>query len=336
MKVFFVDTVSGFGGGQVVLDVLETSLSCSGVSAEIIKKADLFENLKLIHRSAKLSSSRPGIIAKTSQRTVMVANANRSLLHVVVLRLFLKAISVKTSVLFIAHNYPKNRFRSLALRFLSLFVDYTICVDPSLERYFFKAVSAPLLVTEGEVSRKSLASAIVPRVVSYQRADKVKGGLRLPPIFRILASKGFNCEIALDASLDGDHSYSEQLFRELSPWLVNGRKDRMWLQHGDIFILSSFSETAALSAQEAIYRGCYVVASNVGIIQELGQIAPAIRVVDPWTTESVCKQVLDISSLSAQERQVDIDVSQVAISAVSGKWIRFVTDFILNLKKVEY
>jgi glycosyltransferase involved in cell wall biosynthesis len=335
MKVFFVDTVSGFGGGQVVLDQLESSLCGSGVSAEIIKKANLFENLKLVRRAAKLSSYRPGEFAKTRKRTVMVANANRSLLHVVILRLFLRAISVKTSVLFIAHNYPKNHFRSLALRFLSLFVHYTICVDPSLERYFFKAVSAPLLVTAGEVNRKSSAPTIVPRVVSYQRADKVKGGLRLPPIFRILASKGYNCEIALDASLDGDHSYSEQLFRELSPWLVSGRKDQMWLQHGDIFILSSFSETAALSAQEAIYRGCYVIASNVGIIQELGQIAPAIRVVDPWTTDSVCKQVLEISSLSAQERQEDIKVSQVAISAVSGKWIEFVTSFILDLMKVD-
>jgi glycosyltransferase involved in cell wall biosynthesis len=203
-----------------------------------------------------------------------------------------------------------------------------------LERNFFKTVPAPLLVSKGEVNKQTVDSDNTPRIVSYQRADKVKGGLRLPPIFEMLASKGFKCEVALDSSIDGDTRYSDQLFKEVAPWLVGERKDRMWLQHGDVFILSSFSEAAALSAQEAVYRGCYVVSSNVGIIEELSQKVPVIRVIDPWSTDSVCKEVLEIASLPAVQRTQEIHVSQCELSSMSGKWIEFVTALVVDLSKV--
>lgn len=335
MKAFLLDTVSGSGGGQVVLQVLESSLSSSGVGTVVIRKANLFSNLKLIREAIRNSSPQFEKSPTNHNPTVLVANANKTLPHVVILRLLLNAFSIKSTVIFIGHNYPRNVLRSLALRALSYFVDYTICVDPRLERNFFKTVPAPLLVSKGEVNRQTLDSDHTPRIVSYQRADKVKGGLRLPPIFEMLTSKGFKCEIALDSSIDGDTRYSDQLFREVAPWLVGERKDRMWLQHGDVFILSSFSEAAALSAQEAVYRGCYVVSSNVGIIHELSQKVPVIRVIDPWSTDSVCKEILEIASLSAVQRTQEIHVSQLELSSISGKWIEFVTTFVADFGKVK-
>jgi glycosyltransferase involved in cell wall biosynthesis len=336
VKVFLFDTVSGYGGGQVVLEVLQSSLSNSGVSPVVIKKANIRDNLRIITGETKNSITENGDSLKSIQRHVFVANANKTLSHVVILGLLMKVMSNRTAVVFIGHNYPRNVFRSLVLRALTIFVNVTICVDPSLERKFFKTVRAPLLVSAGEVRKKPLTTAGTSRVVSYQRADKVKGGLRLPPIFRTLTAKGFKCEIALDEPIDRDYRYSEQLRRELEPWLVDGRKDRMWLEHGDIFLLSSYSETAALSAQEALYRGCHVVASNVGIIHELSQIAPAIRVVEPWTTDSVCKEILEIASLSEVQRDEAIGISQAELSSVSGKWIEFVTNTVLDFDRAQY
>jgi hypothetical protein len=324
MKVFFIDTVEGFGGGQVVLAVLSSAVETKGAEAIIIRDRSLLTNARLIlgTKGSRIFSGRK--FRKASKPEIIVVNANQSLLHGVMLKMILRLLAKKTRVIFIAHNYPRNYLRRKVLEALTIFVHSTICVDPGLEDLFHRTVPAPLLVLPGEATTKVDESYYNPRVVSYQRADLVKGGLRLAPIFEYLSKKGFICEVALDSALDKDDTYSLNLKQQLDTWLVDGRKDQTWLNYGDIFILTSYSETAALSVQEAVYRGCFVVSSAVGILPQLTQIIPTIRIIDPWSTSSVCEQIMEISSISEKERVKVISQAQKALSNLSGTWIEFV------------
>jgi len=332
MTVLFVDTVKGYGGGQVVLDKLVSELRSLNVECEFVRAEDTFHSSRktLLNLRKKLS------VLKNAASLTVVANANKSLPVAVLLGFLSKLLGFRCRLIFIAHNYPSSRIRAIVTRLLTCFVTQTICVEPGLEKHFFKTQPAPLLATEDEVTGTPMKIKQTPNVVSFQRADPVKGGFRLVTAYEILTKHGYICKIALDHSIESNSRYEAELRAALQPWLEDGRRGRTWLERGDIFMCSSLSETAALSVQEALLRGCFVISTHIGALSFMEKFAPSLYLMPRWDDSDVLKVVESIFSLEIATRIERISKSERFIESLKGQWMKFTIDAIVSQEKVKY
>ena len=334
MSVFLIDTIDGLGGGQVVLNSLAFELRKSNVDFSMIRERNVVKDLQDVFRASHSGFGKIKNRIDKRVSVVLVANANRSLPYAIFLKSCLLFSGRKTKVVFLAHSYPKNTFSRVLLMGMSAFVSCTICVEPGLQKAFFRTLDAPILVTteiDSDVVSNELRET---KIVTYQRADPVKGGLRLAPLFTELSELGFTCRVALDKSLDGDIEYETRLRKSVALWLEDGRRSASWLRYGDIYLCTSYSEAVALSVQEAILRGCFVISSNVGVLPLLGANVPAIKLVEHWNTGEVIEFAEQIAAMTAAEKRICIEKSQESLKAMSGMWLKFVTQVISTATRV--
>lgn len=329
----FCDSKSARGGGQVVLEHLMGRLQ-GAVGMALIMPQFGYESIR-VDSSVDHFTSVEDYVARAEidgERIVLVSNANSSLPDVYRLQTRLGRRADVTSVA-IVHNYPEKNTKSVATRLLLKRMDTVIVVEPGLTRLSPTAVtppwlsvySPPQLLQPGSFERTG-------RVKSYARPDRSKGLHLLPGIFAYMESQGYVCEVALGDALQAQESYGSRLRDSLSRWLVAGKRSSEWIEPGDIFIVPSISgEAVCLTAQEAMGRGAFVVASRVGLLPYISPEGRGIRTFRAADVGHAVEVLRDVINLPRVEYLMECSDGNRAIRSRAGLWYDSVASRLLAI-----
>jgi glycosyltransferase involved in cell wall biosynthesis len=266
--------------------------------------------------------------AITSKSVVLVSNANASHLYTLRLARRLRASGASCRTIAILHNYPKNKLRERILKVILKEFDQAIAVEPGLRALRGDAITPSWLATPQTEEVMISAGSLRQRTIKcYARPDRSKGLHILPAVFRQMSALGYVCEVALGESLENDRSYIKSLEASLAPWLVEGLRGPDWLNPGDIFVVPSiYGEAACLSAQEAMSKGVFVVASRVGLMPYLSPTNQGIRTFQAGSVPSAIAALTDVAAISAEEFDDECRAASSQIASRSGRWYREVTE----------
>lgn len=329
--IALIDPYKERGGGQVVLEELLRRLDQAKIESVLAMPRDGRGKI-LIPRS--VVECEPEDIATTvgAGPVVLVSNANSS--HIRTLRIArrLRSNNILCTTVAVLHNYPRSLWREWVLRFVLRRFDHAIAVEPGLVKLRQDAhvpswLSIPSVVLESSDVQPKLRQTIK----CFARPDRSKGLHILRDVFSEAEKLGYSCEVALGNSLENDLSYIKTLKSALKPWLVDGFRDQSWLQPGDIFIIPSiFGEAACLSAQEAMSRGAFVVASRVGLMPYLSPTNQGIRTFAAGEAASAVQALREISKLSPMEFGDECQAGAKEMLIRNGRWyeevVRFLSD----------
>ncbi|MDR6790960.1 glycosyltransferase involved in cell wall biosynthesis [Pseudarthrobacter oxydans] len=233
---------------------------------------------------------------------VLVSNANAG--HISVLRIAgaLRRKGVVCKTVAILHNYPGSRLRTSVVKAVLRKFDNAIAVEPGLSSLRPDALIPSWLSAAPKISAPLyLATSRQGVIKSFARPDPSKGMHLLKDIYLAMERIGFTCQVALGDPLESHRGYVNKLKSDLSPWLVSGRRSAEWLNPGDIFVVPSiYGEAACLSAQEAMSRGAFVVASRVGLMPYLSPTNEGIRTFALGDTSSAISVLQDVCNMTPE------------------------------------
>lgn len=329
--IVFIDPYEERGGGQVVLEGL---LACLAPLRADVRLVMPRTGRSKIHVPASIEECdlEDAIEKITAKSVVLVSNANAS--HIFTLRLArrLRSAGVKCRTVAILHNYPKDGLREYVLRVLLRQFDSAIAVEPGLRRLRGDAVLPPWLSLPPKNGMDGLIDPVARKTLRcFARPDKSKGLHLLPRIFEEVERLGYTCEVALGNSLENDAKYISMLHETLSPWLVPGFRGPDWLLPGDIFIIPSiYGEAACLSAQEAMSRGVFVVASRVGLMPYLSPLNQGIRTFKPGSESSAIAALMNVIGLTAEDFAAECRGAAAQMRQRRGLWYDHVVSGLLK------
>ncbi|MGG7452675.1 hypothetical protein ACQ3HE_17370 [Plantibacter auratus] len=336
MVIALIDPYVERGGGQVVLENLLEELVRSDEAVVLampsLGRAKLrvpsgVEEVEIADLVQTLRSRYAG------EHVVLVSNANRSHPQTYAMGGTLRR-RVATTTVAILHNYPKSPAHTFAIRRVVARFSHAIVVEPGLAAIRPDAFIPSWLSTFHAVSKVDKAQVQRRRLISYARPDPSKGMHLLPPLFRFAEELGLSCEVALGTSLESNKRYELALRSQLAPWLVQGRRGPDWIKPGDIFVVPSvYGEAACLSAQEAMSRGAYVLASRVGLMSYLSPTATGIRTFAPADLDSAAKGLTDIMGLETDVFSEECVRGVSEIEERRGRWYSEVSSFLLQASK---
>jgi glycosyltransferase involved in cell wall biosynthesis len=262
----------------------------------------------------------------TSRNVVLVSNANASHLYTLRLARRMRASGAACRTIAILHNYPKNRVRELILKVILKRFDQAIAVEPGLRVLRGDALTPSWLAVPHAKVAISNDPLNQGRIKCYARPDRSKGLHLLPAVFSQMSELGYVCEVALGKSLENDESYIKSLETSLAPWLVKGFRGPEWLNPGDIFVVPSiYGEAACLSAQEAMSKGVFVVASRVGLMPYLSPTNQGIRTFETGSATSAITALKDVAAMSQGEFEEECRAASIQMATRSGRWYREVS-----------
>ncbi|GAB3855737.1 hypothetical protein GCM10028801_11820 [Nocardioides maradonensis] len=336
-RLLFVDPKHGRGGGQVVLEGLlrrcsgqgDVALAMPDDGREAISVPDDVETFPTIDEATR------GLVRGDALR--MVANANSAFPRVVLSARRLRARGIHVETVAIVHNYPTDIAKRVATtRSLALF-DKAVVVEPGLLELRRDAIVPPWLSLTSEFEFFSgTVTGLSGSIKSYGRPDPSKGLHLLPPLFAAAERLGLRPEVALGQALDGKERYRRRLQRELAPWLVDGRRTSNWIQPGDIFVIPSVGgEAACLTAQEALARGAFVVASRVGLMPYLLAGEGAMWTFVPGAADDGIRAVEEIVHLTSDSVTAAVRAGSAQIRARTDLWYRHVTRLLVDFPRLD-
>ena len=168
------------------------------------------------------------------------------------------------------------------------------------------------------------------QVKSYARPDRTKGLHLLPEVFSRLEEAGYACSVALGDPLDGDAAYADDLRRRLGPWLEEGPRTSAWIEPGDVFVVPSVSgEAACLSAQEAVARGAWVVASRIGLMPLLAEETGSMTGFSTGDVDAASDAVLGALRMDQADFEAACLNGHRAVTDRAGRWYAEVRDWML-------
>ena len=321
MIVFF-DPKSGRGGGQVVLERLLTDardIDRIGLVMPARGRAAI-----ALPDGVTASDELSGALASAppDDPLVLVSNANAAFPTVAGAARRLRRAGRPVTSLGIVHNYPSTAAKRLATTVSLARLDHAVVVEPGLLTLRRDAVVPPWLGVPAdhwfEVLTRVQRSGVVK---TYGRPDPTKGLHLLPKVFSRLEATGLQCRVALGTALDGHDRYAERLRAALAPWLEDGGRNHTWIAPGDVFLVPSVAgEAACLSAQEAMARGSWVVASRIGLMPYLspaGRGATTFATGDP---SAAVAEVLRVSALPPDAFDAGCRAGQQSVRDRAGLW----------------
>lgn len=303
--IIFSDPYDQIGGGQQVLEALLNHDSLAAQSVGLIMPRA--GSIKLsFPASVKLFENKDEFLNWVgngkNRRIVFVSNSNRGLISDRAIRRDLSRLEFNVSHVCIAHSYGGNGLRKAILKRLQDECDVLVPVEPGLAIHRTNGIDIPWLsVLDANIYSKKPAIPPTKIVKLYGRADRVKGFDLMPVVLKELCSRGYSCQIALSSSIDGDQAYERKIRRDLEPWLVAERKSSEWLNPGDIFLMPSRSETAALTVQEAVMRKAFVISSRVGIVPYLMSNSSSVSTLPPGSSKGWIDAVERLQYLPSTE-----------------------------------
>ncbi len=327
--IVLIDPYEVRGGGQVVLEELVRGLSAGSADLLLAMPPRGRASIRVPEQVSVCNMDQVPQFA-SGRNVVLVSNANASHLYTIRLARRLRASGVQCRTVAILHNYPKSRLREQVLKRILAQFDDAITVEPGLrclrgDAFMPSWLATPLLESSTLPSGPLRQMAIK----CFARPDKSKGLHVLPDIFRQMSALGYRCEVALGNALENDLAYVESLKISLKPWLVEGFRGPEWLNPGDIFVVPSiYGEAACLSAQEAMSRGVFVVASRVGLMPYLSPTNRGIRTFQAGSAASAVAALTDVAAISTQEFDDECRAAARQIADRSGLWYAEVTAYL--------
>lgn len=330
VPVLFVDGKKGRGGGQVVLEELLRRVGSAEQAWLLMPEA----GGRAIHLPSNTGQARTWLLLGMGRLRfrpmVIVANSNSAFPGVVLLAFARRLIGLRSTTVAIVHNYPSAAIKGAVTKVALRFFTRAVVVEPGLLALRPDAVVPAWLAPHNQESLAPSTFAGFTGVVrTWGRPDRSKGLDMLPQLFTNLAAAGIKGEVALGQALDGDTAYGEQLRRNLAPWLVSGTRGPSWLAPGDIFLVTSRSgEAACLSAQEAILRGCAVVAPRLGLMPYLSPTGEGVRTYSRGDVGAALSAIWSLAGLSSPDFAAETAAASSGVRARDGLWYEHVESII--------
>lgn len=326
-SLVFVDNKKARGGGQVALEAL-LAACVARVATTLVMPLEGSAAIRIPEGVRLETDLRSALSDQCGSATTVVANANSALPQVVhaVARLDRQRRRV-VSTAAIVHNYPTELAKAVATRVLLKRIDAVYVVEPGLTRLRSDAIIPPWLsIRADDAVLTQPRVELSGRVKSFGRPDKEKGLHFLPELFRRLEPSGWTCEVAIGDSLEGDIRYEEQLRKQLKPWLVDGPRTMSWVEPGDVFVVPSKTEAVCLSAQEALARGAFVVASRVGLMPRLVPPGQSLRTFPVGETRKAAELIEDVRGMTPEAFSKACVEGSGVIAARRGAWYEFMVE----------
>ena len=325
MIVLF-DSKEGRGGGQVVLESLLRRFVDSETPVAVVMPAAGQRAISIPEPIITFDTEKDFLDASTpAESYLLVSNANSSLPAVVRAgkALQTKGATVRTAA--IVHNYAEKLVNRVATRVLLRKIDLPIAVEPGLAAMRKDIVIPPWLSLESAPAPLPRDVARTGKVKTFARPDHSKGLHLLPAIFRLLEENGYTGEVAVGQALQQQSSYKAQLESDLKPWAVTGSRTADWINPGDIFLVPSVSgEAVCLSAQEAMAKGAFVVASRVGLLSYMSPTSTGIRTFEVGDTSGAANTILEALTMDASEFADECHSGNAQIRDRAGLWYEHV------------
>ena len=273
--VVFVDHYGAVGGGQTVLVELlreMRSRACAWPAALVCPPgalADAAAEEGALAVTAAAPRDELELLDREFGVSRVVVNSLRWLPDVLAWRARKRNRPHAAEVFFVQHSTPGTPARRAVARALLGRVDRIIPVASATGERANLVEVPPLGLTTARYdalsSRSRLASA--RRVKAFGRLDRVKGLDLLVPALPELRDRhpSVRFSVAVAPPLERrSRRYATKTLEGLGPFLVEGPRDAGWFAAGDVVVVPSRSETACLTAQEAMASGAIVVAARVG------------------------------------------------------------------------
>lgn len=322
----FVDRKTARGGGQVVLEELLARSASTPDAVRVLGSVDSPSFLTLPDHVNIFTDPRAATSEVRGREVVVVANSTADFAWALQFAASLRGAAARVETVAIMHNYPGSIAKGLVTHGALSRFHRVIAVEPGLARLRKDAEIPPWLSIPSSVPLP-LVDGQTGTVRCFARPDRPKGLHLLPRIFAELSAAGLKCEVALGGAIDGDERYERGLRKNLAPWLVNGPRDPSWLNPGDIFIIpSTAGETACLSAQEALSRGCAVVASRIGLMPYLVPTGAAIQTFALRDQRGAVDATRRLTAMPKAEFARQCGEAATSINARAGKWYDHVAE----------
>ena len=235
----------------------------------------------------------------------------------------------RPTVLHLVHSVPRGWPRTWVVRAASRRASVRSCVSYSLAKSWVQPLRVdPLGVGPGEAVPEPESVSSVPSVFAMGRPAHVKG-LDLYIESLICSGKPDRTADVVLGLTETDSAYSRRLISDVPGWMVvRTGIGPSTMRSGDILVVPSRAETAALLVQEAMGRGIIVVATPVGDVPLL---------IDDGATGFVAADVSVHAIGVALRRALDLDAPsrlKVAVSASraskarEGEWERVIATVI--------
>lgn len=319
--IVFIDPYGERGGGQAVLEEL---LSLMAASTHEIMLGMPTSGRSKISVPATVKTCEVSELESLigNKNVVLVSNANASHISVMQLAWKLRRRGIRCRTLAILHNYPRNTLREFVIRNVLRQYDTAIAVEPGLLRLRSDAVIPSWLSAASKSFHDFSDYDFGQRVIKcFARPDPSKGLHLLPSIFRAMDRVGYSCHVALGDALESNSKYVASLRAELAPWLVEGRRSPDWLEPGDVFVIPSiYGEAACLSAQEAMTRGAFVVASRVGLMPYLSPTNEGIRTFAVGSSASAVQSLRMVADMGPEEYRNECISGALEMAERNGRW----------------
>lgn len=321
--ITFFDSKSERGGGQVVLEHLLELTQSQAPTSLVMPRAGQ-SKITIPDAIASFDTSDEYIARSHDDVHVLVSNANSAMPDVVSTAGKLRRAGKSVTTVSIIHNYPsKFSYRAATSYFVRRF-DKSIVVEPGLLRLCKSAMVpswlslyAPLSTT---AEHQSQGIKRTGKVKSYGRPDHEKGLHHLAPIFAAISETGTSCQVALGSGFAGNGRYANGLRRDLAPWLVEGRRTSEWIKPGDIFVIPSLTEAACLTAQEALSRGAFVIATRVGLMTYLSPTNQGVRTFAVGDVGGAIRMIDEALNLNENEFEIECFAGVSTIEERAGRW----------------
>ncbi|MEW9872757.1 hypothetical protein [Arthrobacter sp. HS15c] len=319
--IVFIDPYEGRGGGQAVLEEILGVFASRG--HELLLAMPAAGRSKIVIPESVETCEISQLESVIADRpSVLVSNANSSHIKTLIFQHSLRKKGNVCRAIAILHNYPRNRLRKFAVKTAVARFDAAIAVEPGLSILRSDVVIPSWLSAAPKQPVISRDRSFDQKIIKcFARPDPSKGLHLLPGIFAAMERLGFTCQVALGDALESNSRYVTKLTSDLSPWLVRGRRGPEWLEPGDIFIIPSvYGEAACLSAQEAMSRGAFVVASRVGLMPYLSPTNEGIRTFGAGSEKSAIAVLEEVAKLESSDFQSECLAGAREISRRNGRW----------------
>lgn len=324
--ITFFDHHESVAGGQLVLAELINRIAHDAATALVGPKAagirtQLPASTRFVDAERPTAPIATGALGGGANCHVLVANTYATIVAVRRTGRRLRKSGAAVTTVAILHSYPSSRLRRIVARRLLSAIDSVIVVEPGLGDLAPRVTPTPMLSVRPEQVR-TLNGAIRRSgdVKSFGRSDRVKGMDQIPAVAIELEREGLNVHVALAPSIDGNPRYATELREALAPWLESGPRDPSWLVPGDIFLVTSRSETTCLAAQEAMAAGAFVVAPRVGAMTTLETDGNSLTTYPPGDMRAAVDRVLSIAAMPNVEYDSRCRTGNDQMRTAAGAW----------------
>ena len=203
----------------------------------------------------------------------------------------------------LVHSMPRGRARIAVVKWASKRATIRSCVSYSIAEQWVRPLRVdPLGPAHGEVGPIPTSVPELPALYAMGRPAHVKG---LDLFIKALGDGPMptgTSDIVLGLT-EFDSRYAQRL-RNLAPEWMNVRTglNPSILRAGDILVVPSRAETAALLAQEAMARGVVVVATPVGDVPRIIQSGQTGFVAANCSVAAIRTAIEEALALSTSER----------------------------------